>query len=154
VIRWAERDEPFLYGLSYWAPFDRALVYVLPGWTRPPANEDDRLLNVVVQKRVGPIGFSVIAEAYRNFAVPGVVVVMFLTGFLLGRFDRWPATPIGKAFAGIILFPMLIQIRNAFTQVPMQVMGGLAVLAVVVLASKISGLPKFNEGIYQRDLRP
>lgn len=144
VIRWSQSGDPFIYGQSYWAPFDRAFVYVLPGWTRPPAQDDSRLLNVLVQKRVGPIGFSVIAEAYRNFAAPGVTIVMFLIGFGFGRMDRWPHTLIGQTVTGVILVAFLIQIRNAFTQVPMQIILGFMVLSLVVFLSKISSYKTQN----------
>ena len=56
------QGDPLLWGASYWGPIDRNLTYIVPGWTRLPAEDDPRLLNVVIQDRVGPVGFSPIAE--------------------------------------------------------------------------------------------
>ena len=44
-------------------------------------------MSVVIAERAGPIGFSIVAEAYHNFASEGVVVVLLVVGFLFGRID-------------------------------------------------------------------
>lgn len=136
VISWTSSGEDFLYGESYWAPIDRALYHVLPGWSRPEADDDDRLSNVVVLKRVGAIGFSPIAEAYRNFGDLGVVVFMLLLGLLLGRMECWGNSPPLRVVAGIILFPLIIFIRNDFTPVPAEVATGLAYYWAVRLLAR------------------
>jgi len=131
VVSWAEAGEDFIYGQSYWAPIDRALVYIVPGWTRPLLPADDRLLNVLVQRRVGPIGFSPVAEAYRNFGKFGVVFVMFLTGMFLTWLDALRPTQTNRLIAGFVFFPILIQVRNAFVFVPSNILLGLFLLFII-----------------------
>lgn len=136
VVSWAGSGEDFIYGQSYWAPIDRTMVYFVPGWTRPPLLEDDRLLNLLVQKRVGPIGFSPVAEAYRNFGKFGVVIIMFLTGLLLARIDLLPPTQTNQLIAGFIFFPLLVQVRNAFIFVPANIALGLVLIYLLHLFYK------------------
>jgi oligosaccharide repeat unit polymerase len=139
VVKWHEAGDDFIYGASYWAPIDRLLYYFSPGGYRIPAQEDDRIMNVLVIniKRVGPIGFSPVAEAYRNFGVYGVIVAMFLTGFLLGKMDSWPTSRIWKAVSGCIFVQLLIQIRNSFISVPAQIAIGLLIVCFAVIIAPL-----------------
>ena len=133
VVFWHENGDDFDFGASYWAPIDRPLVYLIPGWTRPEAENDDRIMNVLVQNRVGPIGFSPIAEAYRNFGWFGVVVIMMAIGLVLGRMDLWIAEPAQLTLAGIILVELLINTRNSFVAVPQHLTFGAVILASIIL---------------------
>jgi hypothetical protein len=68
TIKWRKHDNfELLMGGSYWAPFERQFALFIPQLERINIDDDCRLLNIVVQKRAGPIGFSAIAEAYINF---------------------------------------------------------------------------------------
>jgi hypothetical protein len=131
VVTWTENGDEFMNGASYWAPFDRALVWVVPGWARVNAEDDDRLLNVQVMKRVGPIGFSPVAEAYYNFGPLGVVIAMMVTGWLIGWISGFSDSPLNRALLGVTFLPVLIQIRNSFVAVPFQLIAGLATVWVV-----------------------
>lgn len=139
VVSWSGSGEDYIYGQSYWAPIDRILVYFVPGWTRPPAQEDDRLLNLLVQERVGPIGFSPVAEAYRNFGKIGVVIIMFLTGLLLARINLLPPTQTNQLIAGFIFFPLLVQVRNAFVFVPFNIAIGFLLIYLLHFFYKKNG---------------
>lgn len=130
VVLWRDRGEDFAYGASYLAPFDRGLYHFLPDWTRPEVENDERIMNVLIKERVGPIGFSPVAEAFRNFGMPGVVVVMFLIGWVLGRLDVWPVTRIRQAVIGVVFVALLTNIRNDFTPVPFQILAGLTLLGM------------------------
>ena len=137
-IIWAEQgDRPF-YGATYWAPFDRAITRVLPLWKRLPADQDERIQNIVIMERTGPIGFSVVAEAYRNFGDWGVPLVMGLVGLLLGWMDRLPSTAVWDAVVGIVLVELLFHVRNDFIAVPAHVLGALALLGAVRFAARYS----------------
>lgn len=136
VVTWRNQGEPFIHGQSYWAPIDRASCRVLLARQCPPAARDDRLMNVLVQQRVGPIGFSPIAEAYRNFGQTGVVLILGLTGVLVGALSRWSGTPLHNAIAGVILVELFINVRNAFTAVPVHLVLGLACVLVAVVLSR------------------
>ncbi len=135
VVYWRATGDQFIYGASYWAPFDRALAKVVPGrdWKLPPAEEDPRVLGSLATMRGdGAIGFSVVAEAYRNFGPVGVCAIMALIGLLLGRLDLWPPTVGRQVLLGVILVPMLIEVRNDFTAVPFQILEGCVVVYVIL----------------------
>lgn len=137
VVTWTSEGEDFLYGASYWAPFDRSLALVIPGSNRLDAEDDDRIMNILMNKRVGPIGFSPIAEAFFNFGVWGVFLVLFLTGLVLGWMDTWAATPFYRGILGVFFLPLLIQIRNSFVAVPFQILAGVALLVCIYLLAKM-----------------
>lgn len=137
VVRWNASGEALIYGASYWAPFERALARVLPvlNIERLPAGEDLRLLNVLVQQRVGPIGFSPVAEAFRNFGQWGVMIYMLLLGMLFSWFDTRPISPKHLAIFVAISMPLFVQVRNAFTQVPAQIVFGLVIVLITLFWS-------------------
>jgi len=142
VVYWRATGDQFIDGASYWAPFDRALAKIIPGrgWKLPPAEADPRVLGSLATMRGdGAIGFSVVAEAYRNFGPGGVCVIMALIGLLLGRLDLWPPTVGRQAMLGVLLVPLLVEVRNDFTAVPFQVMSSYAVVCVVVLSARTIG---------------
>lgn len=121
VIKWRVAGDPLLMGASYWAPFERQLALFIPGLNRIPALEDSRLLNVVVDKKAGPIGFSPVAEAYFNFGEKGVLIVFFLLGLLLATLDNLKSKIIIDILIGVSLIPVFIMIRNSFAHVPVQI---------------------------------
>lgn len=135
VLNWRDRGDAYLYGGTYWAPIERALTAVLPVWERPPADQDERIMNVVVQRRVGPIGFSVLAEAHRNFGTYGVPAVMLLLGVLLGWLESWPATPARAAVLGVVFVELLFHVRNDFIAVPVHVVLALCLILFVRFAA-------------------
>ena len=137
TVHWAAAGEPAMDGASYWAPLERMLHYVAPLWDRPPSVEDHRLLNVVIQERVGTIGFSPVAEAYHNFRTWGPGLVMFPVGCLLGWLDRISPSARNQAFAAVLIVPLLIQVRNAFAQVPGQFVAGALLLLIGYLVRAI-----------------
>ena len=57
VVRWRAEGEAFEMGGSYWAPIERAAARVLPGARTVAAEDDMRIMNILVTDRVGPIGF-------------------------------------------------------------------------------------------------
>lgn len=138
VVQWRAEGDEFLYGGSYWAPFDRALGRILPGWetTHIDASDDERLLNILIKRRESSLGFSPVAEAYRNFGPIGVPIVMFFVGWLLGIIDRLAPTRVHMAFSGLLFFPMLYQVRNAFVPIPAQFFVGCVFLMCVLVASR------------------
>lgn len=132
VITWQHSGDDRLGGASYWAPVERALSLVLPGASRRAARDDERLMNVVVLERVGPIGFSPVAEAHYNFGRWGVIFVLLVTGGILGAMDAWPARTTYLCLTGAVLVPLLNNVRNAFTPVPAQLFVGLSLTALLV----------------------
>lgn len=135
VIKWRVDGDELLLGGSYWAPFERQLAWFIPGLERKNAFEDPRLLNVVVQEKAGPIGFSPVAEAYLNFGEKGVLIMMFLFGALMAYFDNQRSRVRYDILIGVSLVPVFIMIRNSFTHVPVQVVLGLIIAYLVIYAA-------------------
>lgn len=131
ALKWAQQGEDLRYGATLWAPVERAVFSVVPGVEVEPATEDERLMNVVINKRIGGIGFSPVAEGLVNFSYAGVAVLLSALGFVIARLDRLPVTSYHQALVAAVFLPLLLQVRNAFTFVPFQMLLGLALVAVV-----------------------
>lgn len=131
VVSWHDAGEDYIWGASYWAPIDRGLYHFIPGWNRVPAEEDLRLMNVLVARRVGMIGFSPVAEAFHNFGPVGVAAVLFVIGLIVGGLDRLSPSRFNQLLAGAVFLPLLINVRNSFVFVPFHI-GLILTLLVVV----------------------
>lgn len=131
VVRWRTEGEAFELGGSYWAPIERAAARVLPGLRAAAAEDDMRIMNVLVTDRVGAIGFSPVAEAYRNFGPPGVLLVLWIIGALLARLDGIADRRLAVLAIATLYVPLLVNVRNSFVAVPLQcALGVLFVLAL------------------------
>jgi hypothetical protein len=132
TIRWIDDGDQFLEGASFWSPIERGFLRLFPIQEREVVDED-RQMTVLVFQRVGPIGFSPVAEAYYNFGVVGVPAVMAIIGLIVSALGMAGATPVGRAAMLTTLVPLLIFVRNSFTQVPGQIVIGLSLVAAVWL---------------------
>tara|TARA_R110000868_G_scaffold96617_5_gene265833 strand:- start:375 stop:1763 length:1389 start_codon:yes stop_codon:yes gene_type:complete len=133
TIKWRKNDNfQLLAGGSYWAPVERQLALFIPQLERIDVEQDGRLLNIVVQKRAGPIGFSAIAEAYINFGEKGVIVVFFMIGWLMARLDSSATTIRNDILIGVALLPIFVTIRNSFIHVPVQLILGLSLATLLM----------------------
>ena len=138
VVLWRQQGDPLDNGQTYLAPFDRLSCHFFDHDSCVPAERDYRIMNILVIDRIGPIGFSPVAESYRNFGRLGVVFIMFTIGLLVSCMDRWSNHRATLALTGIVLIEALINVRNSFIAAPSHVVLGLAILAVVVFLSKSS----------------
>lgn len=136
VVRWRNDGFKLLYGTSYWAPFERQLALFLP-IPRPPAKKDKRLLNIVVQEKAGPIGFSPVAEAYLNFGEKGIIFLAFILGISLAKFDAIPSSVRSDTLIGVALIPLFIMIRNSFTFIPVQTIMGIVISLIILQLAKV-----------------
>ncbi len=139
VILWHETGDSFIYGASYWAPIDRTIQLILPDLraSRLDSQNDYRLMNVLIQKRTGPVGFSPVAESYYNFGIFGVCIIMLLTGLLVSFMDTWRVTYFNQACFAVIFVALIGEVRQDFTPVPFQIVFGLClVIFVSVLDNK------------------
>jgi hypothetical protein len=128
VVRWHAEGEPFEKGRSYWAPIERAAARLLPGITVVAADDDLRITNVLVTDRVGAIGFSPVAEAFRNFGPLGVAVVLGLLGALMAGIDTIRDRRTAVLTLAILYVPLLVNIRNSFVPVPAHCAAGIALI--------------------------
>jgi O-antigen polysaccharide polymerase Wzy len=134
VVRWRAEGEALDMGSSYWAPIERAAARVLPGVETSAAEGDMRIMNVLVTDRVGPIGFSPVAEAYRNFGAVGVVLVLGLLGAGLAAIDGIADRRLAVLAIAILYVPLLTNVRNSFVSVPLQCgVGALFVAGIHVM---------------------
>lgn len=139
VVRWRAEGEPFDAGRSYWAPIERAAARLLPGLAVSAADNDMRITSVLVTDRVGAIGFSPVAEAYRNFGAAGVVIVLGLFGAALAAIDSIRERRLAVFALAIVYVPMLMNIRNTFIFVPAHLAGGVALLAALAAGRHVLG---------------
>lgn len=137
VLGWHSVGEPFRDGMTLLAVPVRFLESLTGLHGGSPAY-DDRLFNVEIGERAGPIGGSPIAEGYHNFGVLGVVLVMLAIGLVIGRLERLPRAPWGTALVGLVLLPLLVQVRNSFGPVPVQLALGLLLLCLVRIGARSS----------------
>ncbi|MEU0885626.1 O-antigen polysaccharide polymerase Wzy [Lentzea sp. NPDC005914] len=121
VLGW---DEPMRAGATFVAVPMRFLESFL-GWHGGPPAYDDRLFNVEIANRAGQIGGSPVAEAFHNFGTLGVLLFMTVLGALLARLERR-----SDAVLGVVLLPLLVQVRNSFAPVPVQIGIGLLLVAL------------------------
>lgn len=142
VIGWIEGGDPYLLGAGYWAAFDHEwLPRLIPGYSPPRLRHDPRV--PVISKRGvrgsgwRAFGFSVIADAYYNFGVFGVLAVMFVTGCIIGALDRLPVTPYRQALCGVLFYPFLVQVRNFFLNMPKRIAFGVILVLVANAAAHV-----------------
>ncbi len=139
VVRWHAEGEPFERGSSYWAPIERAAARVLPGIRVAAADDDLRITSVLVTDRVGAIGFSPVAEAYRNFGPFGVVGVLGLLGAVIAAIDTIRDRRAAVLTLAIVYVPLLVNVRNSFVSVPAHCAAGLALLVALGAARHVLG---------------
>jgi len=128
VVRWRAEGDPLELGRSYWAPIERAAARLLPGMTSVAADNDLRIANVLVSDRVGAIGYSPVAEAYRNFGSLGVVIVFVLIGAGVAAIDTIRSRRTAVLTLAIVYGPLLVNIRNSFVSVPAHWAFGIALI--------------------------
>lgn len=135
VVHWRVQGDSLIYGASYWAPFDRAVCQILHPWQCVPAAEDERIMNVLIQNRLGPYGFSPIAEAFRNFGAVGVVGIMLIIGLIVAGLDSWAHGWKREAAASVVFVELLINVRNDFVAIPAHLAMGMALVLFLITAS-------------------
>ena len=126
VQQWRAMGEPAEHGMTLVAVPVR-LVERVTGWHGGPPEVDYRLFNVEVSSRVGPIGGSPVAEGYVNLGTPGTVLLMGVIGGLLGLVDRRCAD---GALIAVVALPVVLGIRQALAPLPVQILLGVALLAI------------------------
>lgn len=139
VQDWQQDGEPLYWGGTYWAPAERLLANLIEDWNPPSVQNDVRASETVVTERVGPVGFSAIAEALRNFPPIGAIVFMFLQGLLLGALERRADSLRNILILGVVLNALMLHARNSFTPVPLQI--GLGLVAVALVCRPRFGQP-------------
>ncbi|MDX6239472.1 MAG: hypothetical protein QOG10_4287 [Kribbellaceae bacterium] len=129
--------EPHVGLGTYIAPLERLVEGRLLGRPTISVAEDERVFSTVVATRVGPIGGSPAAEAYRAGGLTGMVAVMLLLGVITGLFDVVRRSAMRNALVGCAGFILLLWVRNDFSPVPLQIVCALLVLGIAWLMDKL-----------------
>ncbi len=135
VLEWRDEfGERPPAGSTFYGQLDRLVSGRLLGHPQPSQFSDERLFNVLMLDREGPIGGSPIAEAYYNFGARGVVGFLLLTGLVMAWMDHGRSVRRTDTACLVLLVPLITEVRNAFAAVPVQVMLGLGVFGLIRLA--------------------
>ncbi|CAJ60711.1 putative 3-demethylubiquinone-9 3-O-methyltransferase [Frankia alni ACN14a] len=139
VLEWRDEfGERPPAGSTFYGQIDRLVSGRLLGLPQPPQFSDERLFNVLMLDREGPIGGSPIAEAYYNFGARGVVGFLLLTGLVVAWMDHGRSGRGTDTACLVLLVPLITEVRNAFAAVPVQVMLGLGVLGLTRAAEIVA----------------
>ncbi|WP_157467367.1 O-antigen polysaccharide polymerase Wzy [Frankia sp. QA3] len=134
VLEWRDEfGERPPAGATFYGQLDRLVSGRLLGRPQPSQFSDERLFNVLMLDREGPIGGSPIAEAYYNFGARGVVGFLLLTGLLVAWMDHGRSVRKTDTACLVLLVPLITEVRNAFAAVPVQALLGLGVLGLIRL---------------------
>ncbi len=133
TLRWFEAGEQHSYGKTYLLPFERAFYGLFPFDERPKLTGSPYNLT----ERTPRQGYSVIAEAYHNFGISGVLLIMAFFGLLFSFTDSRPHSPKYLAIMGGIFAALVNNIRNSFIFVPAHI------VLVIILGTFISSLLQF-----------
>ena len=129
-VDWIERGDSYLFGATYWAPFDRQiLTRLIPGREPIPVEDDERLPGRLMAEREGPFGASATGEAYYNFGAVGPFLVLTVLGALFGWLERAAPTSVsGRVSMGAVMFALFFHIRGDWLAVPATIGEGLALM--------------------------
>lgn len=118
VFKWLGTGElDYFLGATYWAPFERAIAKIAPIIEEPEATDDDRLMNVVIFKKAGPYGFSLVAEAFINFGWAGVTLIGLACGYFFLLMDekfRHAATTQYSIVDVLVVYALFFHVRQSF----------------------------------------
>lgn len=131
VVGWRATGDPQVGLDTYLNPVLRLLSVLVP-MDAPSVSNDPAALSTSVRTRVGPIGGSTIAEAYRAHGLLSLIAVMALVGLTCRILDNLPTDQEWDALVGGVAFILFLWIRNDFVPVPAQI---LLMLFVVWVAS-------------------
>ncbi|MCM3925783.1 O-antigen polysaccharide polymerase Wzy family protein, partial [Frankia sp. AiPs1] len=132
VLEWRDEfGERPPAGSTFYGQIDRLVSGRVLGHPQPSQYSDERLFNVLMLDREGPIGGSPIAEAYYNFGARGVVGFLLLTGLVVAWMDHGRSARGTDTASIVLLVPLITEVRNAFAAVPVQVLLGLGVLGLI-----------------------
>lgn len=128
ALQWSHNSEPYSGLATYWHPLVRPL-----GVNAPAVTSDPAAFSAVVNQRVGAIGGSPIAEAFRAGGPWAVILLMGLTGLLCAWLDARKSSAVSAALVGSITFVLLLWVRNDFVPVPAQIALALTVVGITKL---------------------
>jgi hypothetical protein len=134
-----QNGEVFVGIDTYLAPFRRVIVGRILAGSAIPVEADPSVFSTMILQRVGPIGGSPAAEAYRSGGILVMVIVMFLIGLAVASLDALPNDRYSNCLVGMLAFVVLFWVRNDFTPVPTEVVTALAILMCIWMLEQWTG---------------
>lgn len=139
-------NEPLMYGQTYISFGVRSVEGAL-GLPRPDGLTDPRIAGNEFRGRLDgyQIGYSAVAEAFRNWGTAGVVIVFIGFGALLGHLDRRRSTSPYSDFAvGVVFYVLTYHVRQP----------SVSILANVAIALLVAAAWRALVTLTQRSGRP
>lgn len=120
TVEWHDLNgEAYYEGATYLAPVNDAFERYLLRRKPTPESQNMNHMSTQISTRKGNIGGSVIAEAYNNFAVLGMLVLLFMWGWVIAKLNMFAATGgLRLASAGLLSLIFLMLVRNSFASTP------------------------------------
>ena len=134
AMDWIQNGDSFLWGGSYWLPFERAVGLIVP--LRRELETDTRAMHMVMVSRVAGLGGSAVAESYYNFSIFGTLFFLVL-GVVMGRLEIAARSSLSSAFLGVLLYAFTMQARNWFISVPQTLFLGSLPIAFCIASEAI-----------------
>lgn len=131
VVGYRAQGEDYVGYGTYLAPIRRALIGRLLGGDTLSVSDDPTVFSTMIARRVGTIGGSVTAEAFRSGGTIAILIILFLIGLTLALIDRSRSSLMADSAAGMVAFAFFLWIRNDFTPVPVQLAFAGAILLVM-----------------------
>lgn len=122
-------------GSSYWDAFKRIIPNI--GGINPRAISPTDWVTGIFRPGGAGLGYSIFAEAYLNFGVPGVVAIPALIGYVLARLKALAyQSPYGLAIYGVFLKSFFWLVRNDSYTAMRSMTWILILLGITILISK------------------
>jgi len=133
VLKWVPEEEDYRYGYTYWLSIKNTLPNIgsdISSSSRSIIKDSSvditklsasdwfiYRFNKWMFDTGGGSGFSMIAEPYLNFGLPGVIVFFILLGFIIGKLDSISLLhrPTVLLLSAAIMWPLIKGVRNDFT---------------------------------------
>lgn len=133
-----EDGEPFAGGATYTVAVARALESVV-GSASAERDIDPRLFNQLILSREGPIGGSIIGEAFHNGGPGAVVLALAVAGAALAWFASMTRSPWHAAAAVAVMVPLTYHVRNGFVPVIPWILAAAVLIVALALLDRLAG---------------
>jgi hypothetical protein len=134
-----QNGEPFVGMDTYLAPFRRVIVGRILGGPTVSVEADPSVFSTMILHRVGPIGGSPAAEAYRSGGILVMVIIMVLIGLAVASLDALPNDRYSNCLVGMLAFIGLFWVRNDFTPVPTEIVTAFVIILCIWMLEQWTG---------------
>lgn len=141
IVLWDDMREPKGNGISYYVPLQRQVANFLGKERITYENQPYSF-----RERLPTMGFSVVAEAYYNFRILGMIMIPIIISIILYSLSRSKNIYILSLGTGVLAI-LINNIRNAFSFVP----GHIIFIIIIVFISFILEILLFKRGSSNHD---